>query len=61
MTPQQRHCGETAHVMDNRKIVYEAARASNPRRWSQGIRDWDLPESVWLNPERDSGDLEVAA
>mgnify|MGYP001812742798 CR=1 FL=1 len=61
MTPQQRHCGETDHVMDNRKIVYEAARASNPRRWSRGIRDWDLPESVWLNPEKDIGDLEVAA
>jgi hypothetical protein len=28
---------------------------------SRGIRDWDLPESVWLNPEKDIGDLEVAA
>ena len=61
MTPQQRHCGETDHVMDNRKTVYEAARASNPRRWSRGIRDWNLPKSVWLNPERDIGDFEVAA
>jgi putative transposase len=61
MTPQQRHTGETDRVMDNRKAVYEAARAANPRRWSQDIRDWDMPETVWLNPETDRGDLEVAA
>lgn len=61
MTPHQRHTGQTDRVMGNRKTVYEAARAANPRRWSQGIRDWDLPEKVWLNPEKDRGDLEAAA
>jgi putative transposase len=61
MTPHQRHTGQTDRVMGNRKAVYEAARAANPRRWSQDIRDWDLPEMVWLNPEKDWGDLEVAA
>lgn len=61
MTPHQRHTGQTELVMDNRKAVYEAARAANPRRWSQDIRDWNLPVRVWLNPETDRGDLEVAA
>jgi transposase InsO family protein len=61
MTPHQRHTGQTDRVIGNRKTVYEAARAANPRRWSQGIRDWDLPEKVWLNPEKDRGDLEAAA
>lgn len=60
MTPHQRHSGQTVQVMDNRKAVYEAARATNPERWSQDIRNWDLPEKVWLNPEKDQGDLKVA-
>ncbi len=61
MTPIQRHTGETDRVMDNRRAVYEAARANNPDRWSGGIRNWDLPGMVWLNPEKDRDDLEVAA
>ena len=61
MTPHQRHTGQTARVMGNRKAIYEAARAENPRRWSKGIRNWDMPKMVWLNPEKDRGDLEVAA
>lgn len=60
MTPCQRHSGLTNQVMDNRKAVYEAAKATNPRRWSRDIRNWDLQEIVWLNPEKDQGDLEVA-
>lgn len=61
MTPHQRHSGQTQEVMDNRKAVYAAARDANPKRWSQTVRDWDLPDMVWLNPEKDRGDLEVAA
>lgn len=61
MTPHQRHSGQADEVMGNRKAIYEAAKAANPRRWSKDIRDWDLPDKVWLNPEKDRGDLEVAA
>ena len=61
MTPHQRHSNQTDQVMDNRKSVYEVARATNPKRWTQGIRDWNLPERVWLNPEKGCDDLEVAA
>jgi putative transposase len=61
MTPQERHSGQTGQVMGNRKAVYEAARATNPKRWTRGARDWNLPEKVWLNPERDCDDVEVAA
>jgi len=61
MTPHQRHSGQTYEVMNNRKEVYATAKAINPKRWSQDIRDWNLPEAVWLNPEKDRGDLEVAA
>ena len=37
------------------------ARCTNPGRWSQGIKDWNLPVRVWLNPEEDYDDLAVAA
>ncbi len=47
--------------MDNRKAVYEAARAINPKRWNQATRDWNLPEKVWLNPEKECDDIELAA
>jgi putative transposase len=46
MTPHQRHSNQTDQVMDNRKSVYEVAKATNPKRWTQGIRDWNLPERV---------------
>jgi hypothetical protein len=39
--------------MQQRIAVYQAARARNPGRWSEGIRDWSLPDTVWLNPERE--------
>ena len=61
MTPCQRHSGQTAQVMGNRRAVYEAARTASPKRWAKGIRNWNLPEKVWLNPERGCEDLEVAA
>jgi putative transposase len=61
MTPHQRQSGQTDQVMDNRKAIYDAARATNPKRWAQGIRDGNLPERVWLNPEKGCDDLEIAA
>lgn len=60
MTPHQRHSGQTRQVINNRKAVYKAARAANPKRWSRDVRNWNLPEQVWLNPEKDGGDLKVA-
>ena len=50
VTPVQRHRHEADNVMRQRIEIYEAARARNPRRWSREIRDWSLPDSVWLNP-----------
>jgi len=61
ITPAQRHSGQTAEVMQQRQAVYEAAKAANPKRWSGRTRNWDLPEEVWLNPEKEGGSLEVAA
>jgi putative transposase len=52
ISPEQRHNGQWSDVMDNRKVVYKAAKERNPARWSGDIRDWDLPGEVWLNPEK---------
>ena len=41
--------------------VYETARARNPRRWSGDSRDWSLPQSVWLNPEKTASPQTQAA
>ena len=54
VTPMQRHEREAETVMRQRVAVYEAARARHPRRWSRAIRDWSLPDSVWLNPVKEA-------
>lgn len=53
VTPGQRHREEAPAVMQKRIEVYQAARDRNPGRWSESIRDWSLPKTVWLNPERE--------
>jgi hypothetical protein len=52
VTPEQCHNAQAEGVMQRCIEVYEAARARSPQRWSGAIRDWSLPDSVWLNPER---------
>jgi putative transposase len=54
VTPHERHTGEALTIMKNRKEVYEAARSRNPQRWSGNTRNWRLPETVWLNPEKNA-------
>lgn len=58
LTPEQRHNGHGEAVLANRKAVYEAAKLKNPNRWSRNIRNWDLEERVWLNPE-DEESIEI--
>jgi len=53
ITPNERHNGLSKVIMDNRKAVYEAAKLKNPNRWSGSIRNWDLNDTVYLNPEKD--------
>ncbi len=50
MTPNSRHNGETDKIINNRNKVYETARKLNPSRFNKGIRDWDPPQKVALNP-----------
>ena len=49
-------CPGLSECLRKRDEVYRAARARNPRRWTGETRDWTLPTSVYLNPERDEGE-----
>lgn len=53
LTPGQRHRGESEELMANRQQVYQLARQRYPERWGKrSTRNWNLPEGVWLNPDR---------
>jgi putative transposase len=56
VTPAQRHAGLDAALLQQRKGVYEAAKAKHPQRWRGPIRNWDRVPVVHLNPNR-SGTL----
>lgn len=60
-TPQQRHTSEATAILEHRQRVYQAARDRHPNRWSGEIRNWELPEKVWLNPEKEQPELNQAA
>ncbi len=52
VTPYSRHYGQDAEVLQKRKIVYAAAKAKNPKRWSRQTRCWDQDNQVFLNPRK---------
>ena len=52
VTPAQRHGGMDGMILKRRDQVYSEAKNRNPRRWSQGTRNWKRDDQVWLNPER---------
>ena len=54
ISPAERHSGQCDRIMTNRHRVYEQAKRANPNRWSGSTRNWALPGSVWLNPEKAS-------
>ena len=51
ITPENRHSGRTAEILDGRREVYENARRARPERWSRGIRNLDPVEEVTLHPQ----------
>ena len=65
VTPVQRHEGLDAQLLNNRKVVYEAAYAKNPERWSGSTRNWQRIEKVHLNPDKakeaDVQDIDIQA
>ena len=51
VTPAQRHSGEAKRILAHRRAAYERARQAHPERWAGNIRDFGLPEQVYLNPD----------
>ncbi len=52
VTPEQRHTGEDRALLENRHFVYEIAKKAHPERWSGATRNWTLPDTVTLNPDK---------
>lgn len=52
ITPAQRHASHDQVLLRRRTIVYEAAKARHPRRWSGATRNWDPVPVVHLNPAK---------
>lgn len=52
VTPAQRHEGLDETLLNNRKTVYETARARHPQRWSGDTRNWQKVQEVNLNPNK---------
>ena len=50
VTPAERHDGRERGILQNRRRVYEVARARMPTRWSGQTRDWTPIAVVYLNP-----------
>lgn len=61
VSPAQRHQGDDAAIFAKRVTVYEQARAKHPARWSRRIRNWSLPNEVWLNRAAEENVLREAA
>ena len=52
ITPNQKHEGLDTELMANRKKVYTEAKQKKPERWSKDIRNWESPNEVYLNPDK---------
>ena len=52
VTPNERHAGQDAVLLEKRVDVYEAAKAKHPQRWSGSTRNWQPVQVVHLNPEQ---------
>jgi transposase InsO family protein len=61
VSPAERHRGDDQAIFAQRIKLYEQARAKHPARWSRGIRNWSLPDEVWLNRPAEENVLREAA
>jgi transposase InsO family protein len=60
VTPEERHSGRQAALLERRKVVYAKARAARPERWARSTRNWEPIEEVVLNPAPADQETRVA-
>lgn len=53
ISPAERHKGLDGEILERRRLILEAARTTNPHRWSGSVRNCKPIGSVMLNPDRD--------
>ena len=53
VTPSQRHQGLDKKILDERKLILDAAKARNPLRWSRDIQNCKPIGAVTLNPDQE--------
>ena len=51
VTPAERHAGLDTALLEQRAMVYEAAKKRYPERWSGATRNWQPVLVVHLNPD----------
>ncbi len=60
VTPNERHYGLDAKILNKRKEVYLKAKETSPLRWnSKKIRNWDREEKVYLNYLQKRKDIDI--
>lgn len=50
VTPEDRHSGREASLLERRQVVYARARRERPERWTTSCRNWEPVKEVFLNP-----------
>lgn len=53
VTPQSRHEGRDAEILEKRHAVYQKAKRDTPQRWSGQTRNWSMIKEVRLNPGKE--------
>jgi putative transposase len=57
VTPNERHAGQDAALLEKRVEVYEAAKAKHPQRWSGSTRNRHPVQVVHLNPDQQKSNI----
>ena len=59
VTPDARHAGHDRATLAKCASLHAYARAQNPQRWSDKIRNWQPTGPGWLNPETEISAPEI--
>lgn len=59
VTPQQRHSGADDEIRVKRDLVYQKAKQLRPERWTGTRRNWNISDTVTLNPDKKKNKITV--